>query len=96
MKIRWLKRTSIDLEEAFDWLAERDMRAAWQMLDRARKRGDIDLRDNPEIGPSGRVDGTRELVITGTNYILIYRIRAGEIQILRVLHGAQQWPRAGR
>ncbi len=39
MKIRWLKRTELDIEEAFDWLAERNLTAAWEMLDRIRKRG---------------------------------------------------------
>ena len=31
-------------------------------------------------------------VVTGTPYILPYRVRAETIEILRVLHGAQQWP----
>ncbi|WP_192355552.1 type II toxin-antitoxin system mRNA interferase toxin, RelE/StbE family [Mesorhizobium mediterraneum] len=50
------------------------------------------LRDFPESGRSGRVPGTRELVITGTPYIAAYRATGETIRILRVLHGAQQWP----
>ncbi|WP_368857436.1 type II toxin-antitoxin system RelE/ParE family toxin [Thiolapillus sp.] len=30
--------------------------------------------------------------VTGTHYVLVYRIQSQEIQILRVLHGAQKWP----
>ena len=92
MRIRWLKRTDLDLEEAFDWLAERNLVAAWEMLDRVRKRGNQDLAAHPEIGRPGRVRGTRELVVAGTHYVLVYRIQPQEIQILRVLHGAQKWP----
>lgn len=42
----------------------------------------------------GRVDGTRELVIPGTQYILPYRVKQNQIQILAVFHGARQWPEA--
>ncbi len=92
MKIRWLKRTTLDIEEAFDWLAERNPAAAWEMLERIRKRGNEDLAEHPELGRIGRVSGTRELVVTGTPYLLVYRIKGDELQILRVLHGHQQWP----
>lgn len=47
----------------------------------------------PELGRPGRVPGTRELVIGGTRYLAIYKIKgAGRITILRLLHSAQRWP----
>lgn len=46
----------------------------------------------PERGRQGRVDGTREAVLTGTPFIAVYRTTASAVEILRVLHGAQQWP----
>jgi toxin ParE1/3/4 len=46
----------------------------------------------PEIGRPGRRSGTRELVVSGTPFIVPYRIRGDIIQILRVLHGRQRWP----
>jgi toxin ParE1/3/4 len=50
------------------------------------------LRDFPESGRPGRVAGTRELILTGTPYIAAYLITGEIVRILRVLHGAQQWP----
>jgi len=50
------------------------------------------LRDFPESGRPGRVAGTRELVITGTPYVTAYQLTGDVVRILRVLHGAQQWP----
>lgn len=50
------------------------------------------LRDNPRRGRAGRIVGTRELVLAGTAYLMIYRVSAGAIEVLRVLHGAQRWP----
>ncbi|MBU2719510.1 type II toxin-antitoxin system RelE/ParE family toxin [Acidithiobacillus ferridurans] len=41
---------------------------------------------------AGRQQGTRELVIPHTPFIVVYRARHGRLEILRVLHGAQQWP----
>lgn len=52
------------------------------------------LADHPEAGRGGRLDGTRELVIPRTAFLLIYRIdeKAQRVEILRLLHGAQKWP----
>lgn len=49
----------------------------------------------PRMGRTGRMRGTRELVVSGTPFIVVYRIQdeAGEVQVIRFLHGAQQWPK---
>jgi addiction module RelE/StbE family toxin len=49
----------------------------------------------PETGRPGRIEGTRELVISQTPYIAAYRITGDTVRILRILrmlHGAQLWP----
>jgi toxin ParE1/3/4 len=45
-----------------------------------------------KMGRIGRVKGTRELVISRTPFIAVYRIAGQRIEILRFLHGAQKWP----
>jgi addiction module RelE/StbE family toxin len=50
------------------------------------------LATSPSLGRSGRVAGTRELVIPGTPYIVPYRLSGDIVQIITVLHGAQRWP----
>jgi toxin ParE1/3/4 len=50
------------------------------------------LPDHPQMGRPGRVVGTRELVISGTPYIVPYRLTSGVIEVLRVYHGARKWP----
>ncbi len=50
------------------------------------------LAQHPEMGrlrPCGKI---RELIIPGLPYILPYRIRKEEVQILRVLHTSRKWP----
>ena len=50
------------------------------------------LAEFPERGRPGRKSDTRELIFTGLPYLAIYRIRGNEVEILRILHGAQNWP----
>jgi toxin ParE1/3/4 len=45
-------------------------------------------------GRSGRVSGTRELVIPNTPFVVAYAIARDRIVILATYHGAQQWPEA--
>ena len=47
----------------------------------------------PGKGHIGRIKGTHELVVPGTPYIIAYRIELDAIRIMRILHGAQKWPR---
>ena len=53
-----------------------------------------ELLEHSSAGRSGRVKGTRELVITGTPFVIIYRLKMqlSQVQVLRVLHYARQWP----
>ena len=46
----------------------------------------------PALGRPGRVVGTRELVISGTPYIVAYRVRSDTVELLLVLHAARKWP----
>ena len=53
----------------------------------------LDLpRRYPEGGRPGRVEGTREFVISGTPYIAAYKILDDAIYVVAVQHGAQEWP----
>ncbi len=51
------------------------------------------IGEHPFIGRTGRVKGTREFVVIGTSYIIAYRVKGDGVEVLRVLHGARQWPR---
>lgn len=76
-----------------NYIAEQDPHAALRVDTEIEQQADR-LRDHPNMGRVGRVKGTREMVIQRTPFILVYRVRprAARIEVLRVLHGAQQWP----
>jgi plasmid stabilization system protein ParE len=46
----------------------------------------------PRQGRKGRIEGTRELVFPGLPYIVVYRIQDQNLEIVRIYHGAQDWP----
>jgi len=48
----------------------------------------------PNSGRPGRVDGTREVVLTGTPYILAYKVQPTRVTILAIIHGARRWPKS--
>ncbi len=50
------------------------------------------LAASPAIGRPGRIEDTRELIITGTPYIVPYRVQDDIVEIITVLHSAQRWP----
>lgn len=61
-------------------------RIATAILDRVRL-----LRDHPLLGRAGPVHPTRELVVSGTPYTLVYLAEADRLTVLRVFHQSQQW-----
>jgi toxin ParE1/3/4 len=46
----------------------------------------------PLSGKAGRVDGTREIVVPSSSYIVAYRIHHEAVHVLAIMHGAQRWP----
>lgn len=91
MKIAWHAQARRDLMGIVRYVAEDDVDAALRLRDTVRGQTAL-LADMPDMGRPGRVPGTRELVIAGTRYIVGYTVIRGEVVVLRVLHGARQWP----
>ena len=48
------------------------------------------LKIHPYLGRAGAEPETRELVVGGTPYIVLYRVRGKRITILTIQHGAQR------
>src|SRR5436190_21788483 len=93
MKILWLEQAERDLNEAFDYILERDPQAAFRFYKTIREKVEL-LAAQPGLGRPGRVQDTRELIITKTPYLVAYTVdhRLDAVVVLRVLHGARTWP----
>lgn len=91
MRVEWLSIAIRDRDDQIDYLQERNPRTAIAMGDSIQNSIGM-LAEHPYLGRSGRVEGTRELVVGNTPYIVVYRIETQAIVVLRLLHGAQLWP----
>ena len=89
-KLEWLRFAVADLLTIVEYISADNPDAAQRVKDDIQAKAEK-LKDFPEMGRPGRVEGTRELVLWA-NYILVYQENAFTIKILRVLHAAQQWP----
>lgn len=93
MKLAWTRIALADLDSAYEYVVDDNPAAAARIIERIRKALEAAGR-HPEIGRPGRVQGTRELIIPGTPFIVAYRAKANRIEVLSVIHGARRWPEA--
>jgi toxin ParE1/3/4 len=91
MRLEWSIFAQADRDAIFDYIEADSPQAAITIDDRIREQAET-LIQFPQSGRIGRVEGTRELVVDRTPYIVAYRTMRGTVRILRVLHGARRWP----
>lgn len=91
MRLRWTPIAAGQLEFAYEYVARDRPSAAGETIERILSAVEV-LDRHPHIGRKGRVPRTRELVVTGTPFLVAYRVKADQIEILAVLHGARRWP----
>lgn len=90
---KWLKKALADLDSSLDYVAENQGEVAATAL--AKKLFDAvdSIVDNPSIGRPGRMTGTRELVVSGTLYLIPFRVKGTTVEILRIFHTSRNPPR---
>lgn len=94
MNVEFTPDARADLLSIRDWIAADDPRAADRVLSRIRQTAML-LGQFPMMGHEGQVEGTREFLVTGLPYLLIYRLHsATELDILSVLHARRKYPPA--
>jgi toxin ParE1/3/4 len=91
MRVIWAKSARSDLHSISRWIATDNPTAALAMVRRLRQAAAL-LENHPSIGRPGPEPGTRVLVVSGTPYLLPYRIHPNTVEILAVFHSSQQWP----
>jgi toxin ParE1/3/4 len=91
--LRWLPRAIRNRDDQIDYIAQNNPRAAIDQGDKIEYQIG-QLLEQPEMGRPGRMKGTREMVVSGTPFIVVYRYlpRKKRVEVIRLLHGAMKWP----
>jgi toxin ParE1/3/4 len=92
MSIVWTTSARQDVNAIWDFIEQRNPDAA-ELIESEILRTVEGLLQFPKRGKPGRVRRTRELVVLGLPYVVVYLLAESRIVILRVLHGAQNWSR---
>jgi len=91
VRIRYTKLALADLDEAAKFIRADDPAAAHAVISRLRDAIGR-LAAFPDMGRTGRVPGTRELIVAGTPFIVAYRATGRTIDVLAIVHVARRWP----
>ena len=91
MRIKWFRQALLDLDQIETYIAEDSPSTAVEVVVKIIKAVSL-LGAQQGIGRAGRVPGTKELIVPGLPYIVPYRVKDGEVQVLRVYHTSRKWP----
>lgn len=88
----WKPAAIQDRKRIVAYIAQDNLSAAVALGDLVMQKAEW-LDANQKAGRAGRMKGTREWVVH-PNYVLVYRLigKLEQVEILRLLHAAQQWP----
>jgi|SRR5450830_1327489 len=89
--IEWLPLASTNRFKQLDHIAQDNPLAAISQDEQIEHQVDM-LMQHPQMGRPGRKKGTRELVISRTPFIAVYRVKGTRIEVIRLLHSSQQYP----
>jgi toxin ParE1/3/4 len=90
-RLEWAAPALDDLQAAGEYIAQDNPTAARRMASRVIEAVEL-LQDQPNLGRPGRLADTKELVVSGTPFVVVYRVRKGDVHIIRLLHHSLCWP----
>jgi addiction module RelE/StbE family toxin len=91
MTIVWSQRAVDHLTQLREYIAHDNPAAAAKVGEKILQSIES-LASQPGMGRPGRLPGTRELVVSGTPYVIPYRVRRNRLELIAVFHGRQKWP----
>jgi len=83
MRVLWAGSALADLKKIRAYIARFHPQAASRIAAHILSTADL-LRQNPALGAALSKPGHRRIVIGGTVYVLIYRVREDDVEILEV------------
>ena len=86
MEPKWTRGALANLDNNVSYIAQDNPARATTFVQELKET--IDNLKKFQIGHAGRIFGTKELLLH-QNYIVIYRVKNRQVQVLRIQHAAQ-------
>jgi toxin ParE1/3/4 len=88
VKLRWSREAKQDLDDIVEYIALDKPKTARKVI--ARIRAAVEhLKPHPNMGRSGLLPGTRELI--EAPFVIVYVIEGDTVYILTVFHCSKPW-----
>jgi toxin ParE1/3/4 len=93
LEVWWVGRARLQVLSIQEYVGQRNPAAAKRIGAALRAAVSL-LKDLPNSGRAGSLEGTREWIVHGLSYIIVYEVLEdrGELHILGVFHQAQKRP----
>jgi toxin ParE1/3/4 len=88
MRLRWTPAAAADLQRLSDYLHEHHPHYRQRTISKVYA-SIQSLQQWPQRGRAGREEGTRELLFPPLPYVVVYRVKEENIEILHIYHGAR-------
>ncbi|MCF6319867.1 MAG: type II toxin-antitoxin system RelE/ParE family toxin [Proteobacteria bacterium] len=92
MNILWSPEAVQDLVSLRDYIAQDSSKSAAIVVNTILEFIEQQLTQFPNSGRKGRVKGTLELLVPRLPFIIPYRLKENNIEIIRIYHNSRQWP----
>ena len=89
MKVTLRETALADLDSIYDWIAKDNPQNAISVTERLLDAMENKLAHFPFMGRQDQMQGTREWVVRGLPYIIVYRVEDEVLSIISVFHGAR-------
>lgn len=91
MRIKWTNEAKNSLNREISFIEAESKEGARKVYSLVRKQVQT-LSQFPHMGRVGQIENTRELVITGTSYLVPYTVEDGIVEIICIFHTSRQLP----
>ena len=91
MIVIWHPTAERDLQSLSDYIVQDNPSAALSVFHQVVTTAE-QLAGFPNLGHEGRVHITRELLVTGLPYYVIYRLSKNAVHVVAVQHTSRLWP----
>ena len=92
MRVEWSEPAVSDLKTISEYIEQASNLETANRITRTIYDTVQTLRVMPNRGRKGRIEDTRELVISRLPYLIVYRVLEERLLVVNIVHGARRWP----